>query len=393
MSTNKKKILEVITLASSAENFISDQPQYLREKGGYEVHMICSPSPTLEKYAVSQGISYKAIPIERQVSLKKDIIAYRAIRRYMKEQHFDILIAHSYPNACLISMTAGMMSHIPYRIEVAHGALQEGLSGLMKRMVILSETWNSFWAKKVICVSQSVCKRRVLDRIDKPNKQVLLAKGTSNGVDALNKFNPEKISIDEIRQLKEKYGLVGVDFVLGFCGRLVQDKGVVELIDGFKMLLNRYPEKRIKLLIIGRPEQRDGLPLRTLNFIQDSKNIIFTGAVPYSEIQKYYMLMDVFVLPSYREGFPTVVLEASAMKRPVLTTKKTGCIDSIIDGKTGLFVEIDPNSIADAVEKIFDIEIAHRLGENGRKWVLDNYEHTIVKEAMLNFINELTKEK
>jgi glycosyltransferase involved in cell wall biosynthesis len=101
--------------------------------------------------------------------------------------------------------------------------------------------------------------------------------------------------------------------------------------------------------------------------------------------------MDVFVLPSYREGFPTVVLEASAMERPVITTKKTGCIDSIVENETGVFVDIEGTSIAEGIERFFDKDNAERMGKNGRKWVVENFEHTIVREAMLNLINELTQ--
>ena len=99
--------------------------------------------------------------------------------------------------------------------------------------------------------------------------------------------------------------------------------------------------------------------------------------------------MDVFVLPSYREGFPTVVLEASAMERPVITTRKTGCIDSIVENETGMFVDIESMSIADGIERFFDKDYADNIGKNGRKWVIENFEHSIVREAMLNLINKI----
>lgn len=392
MNTDKMKILEVITLESSAENFISDQPKYLKEQGGYEVHLICSPNPKLEQYAASQGMQYKAIQIERQVSIVKDVKAYIAIRRYMKANRFNVLIAHSYPKACLLSMTAGAVSRIPHRIEIAHGALQEGLSGFMKRFVIMSETWNSTLAHKVVTVSDSVSKRRQLDKIDDPKKQLLLANGTSNGVDSQNKFNPSLIDESEILSLRERYGFSESDFVIGFCGRLVRDKGVTELVKGFKLVKERYPDKSLKLLVIGQPEQRDALPQETLSFLKESNDIVFTGRIPYEEIQKYYLLMDLFILPSYREGFPTVVLEASAMERPVVTTRKTGCVDSIIDGETGLYINIEPESIAEAVEKLFDTQYARQLGKNGRKWVVENFDHVIVREAMFNLIKNISKE-
>lgn len=386
-----KKILSVITLESSAENFISDQLAFFQQNGDYECHLICSPHPNLEKYAKTNGICSYAVQIERPLSPIKDVRAFFAILKYMRNNRFDILIAHSFPKACLLSMTAGKIAGISHRIELAHGALQEGLKGLMKKFVIFSERHNSRLAEIVVNVSQSVALRRQKDRIDKPSKQKLLSKGTSNGIDTIHKFNPALVSCEEVKKIKKELGITENDFVIGFCGRLVGDKGIVELLDGFQEIKRRHPDKSIKLLIIGNPEQRDALPQHTLDAINSSPDIIFTGRVPYEIIQNYYLPMDVFILPSYREGFPTVVLEASAMERPVITTRKTGCIDSIIENETGVFVDIEGSSIADGIEKFFDKEYAERLGKNGRRWVVENFEHEIVREAMLNLLNELTQ--
>lgn len=385
-----KKILSVITLESSAESFIGDQLSFFQKKGDYECHIICSPSPRLESFASSQGIISCPVEIERLPSLIKDIKAFFAILKYMRNNHFDVLIAHSFPKACLLSMTAGKIAGIPHRIEVAHGALQEGLHGMMKKFVILSEKHNARLAEVIVSVSHSVAKRRQQDRIERPEKQVILSKGTSNGIEANRKFNPKYVDSDIMATERTRLGIKAGDFVIGYCGRLVRDKGIVELIDCFKILKNKHKERSIKLLIIGNPEERDALPQPTLDYIKETQDVVFTGRVPYDIIQNYYMLMDVFVLPSYREGFPTVVLEASAMERPVITTKKTGCIDSIVENETGLFVNIEGSSIADGVEQFFDKENAKRMGVNGRKWVIENFEHTVVREAMLELINKLT---
>lgn len=386
----KKKVLVVITLLQSAESFVGDQMAYLQENGDYECHLICSPHPDLEAYAKKQGVCVKPIQIERTLSPVKDIKAFRAIYKYIKDQSFDVLIAHSFPKACLLSMTAAKIAGVPHRIELAHGALQEGLTGMMKRFVIMSERHNSNKAEKIIVVSKSVAEVRQKDKIDSASKQVLLFKGTSNGIDTVNKFNPAMVHEGTVERLKKELHFSENDFVIGFCGRLVRDKGIVELLDGFQEIKRRHPDKSLKMLIIGNPEQRDALPQRTLDSIKNTDDVVFTGLVPYDIIQSYYLLMNVFVLPSYREGFPTVVLEASAMERPVITTKKTGCIDSIIENETGVFVNIEGSSIADGIEKLFDKENAERMGVNGRRWVVENFEHTVVREAMLELVNKLT---
>lgn len=385
-----KKILSVITSDVTAESYIGDQLKYFQEKGGYECHLISSPGPYLEAYAQRNGIQYKEIQIDRQLR-PRSIKTFFQMYKYMRKNKFDVLIAHSGPSACLLSMTAARLAGIPHRIELAHGALQEGLKGLVRRFVIMSESFNSHNAERVIVVSESVCKIRQNDGIDKAEKQVLLSKGTCNGVDTKVQFNPDPVSAERLTELKQKFGIAEEDYVIGYCGRLVRDKGIVELVEGFKLLREKHPEKSIKLLIVGSPEKRDALPQETLDFLTTDKSIIYTGFVPYMEIAQYYALMGTFILPSYREGFPTVTLEASSMGLPVVTTRKTGCIDSIIEGETGLFIELNAQSIADALEKLMDKEYAHRLGQNGRKWVTENFEHSIVREAMLNLINSLTK--
>jgi glycosyltransferase involved in cell wall biosynthesis len=103
--------------------------------------------------------------------------------------------------------------------------------------------------------------------------------------------------------------------------------------------------------------------------------------------------MDAFVLPSYREGFPTVVLEASAMALPLIVSRSTGCIDSIIENQTGVYCDITPESIAEAVMTFADKEKAYRFGQAGRQFVLENFEHTKVKALMLDLLNDITSKR
>ena len=236
-------------------------------------------------------------------------------------------------------------------------------------------------------------RRRVELGIDKPERQRILGKGTCNGVDALNKFNPQIVPASITESIRDKYGLKKDDFVVGFCGRLVRDKGVTELAGALKLLKERYPELPVKLFVIGNLEKRDALPDETVNFLKESKDVIFTGRVDYSEIQNYYTVMDAFVLPSYREGFPTVVLEASAMALPLIVSRSTGCIDSIIENQTGVYCDITPESIAEAVMTFADKEKAYRFGQAGRQFVLENFEHTKVKAFMLDLLNDITSKR
>lgn len=133
------------------------------------------------------------------------------------------------------------------------------------------------------------------------------------------------------------------------------------------------------LLLVGMLEERDALPQDVVEVIKSNRKIINTGYVSNATIEYYYALMNCFILPSYREGFPTSVLEASAMELPVITTKVTGCIDSIVVGETGVYAELDVEKLAESIEMLYRNDVlCHKYGQNGRKFVVDNFEQRII---------------
>lgn len=370
-----KNILQVINLFSSAENFIGSQFLYFKEKG-YEMHLICSPAERLDSFAKNQKIEYEAIELNRQVSIINDLKALIKICRYIKKHKIDIIIGHQ-AKGRLLTILAGKIMGVPKIIIFAHGVIFETSTGLKRELLRLENKFESICANKVVCVSDSVRKKRLAEKIDNPSKQVILGKGTCGGIDTVNKFNPNVILNEKKISLREKLGITEDDLVIGFCGRLVKDKGVPELIEGYKLLKQKHQNKNIKLMIVGSLEKRDSISNDILEYMRSSPDIVFTGFVD-GNMELYYSIMSLLILPSYREGFPTAVLEGSSMELPILTTKSTGCIDSIIDGETGYFVDIEPVSICDGVEKLFNKKQRKQLGENGRKWVSENFDHNKV---------------
>jgi glycosyltransferase involved in cell wall biosynthesis len=204
----------------------------------------------------------------------------------------------------------------------------------------------------------------------------VLANGTCNGID-IDRFCKESINKELIYSTKQSLNIKRDDFVIGFTGRLVRDKGILELVRAYQEIRKKH--QNIKLMLIGMLEIRDALPEDVVRIIKEDKGIISTGYVGYDTIEKYYALMDVFVLPSYREGFPTSVLEASSMEIPVITTRVTGCCDSIIDGETGIFVGNNTKELEVAILKLYnDTTLRQRMGKAGRKFVEENFRHEIV---------------
>ncbi len=269
-------------------------------------------------------------------------------------------------------MIAAALCRVPKRIYFRHGLVYETSTGLKRLLLKSVDRLASLCSTRVVCVSPSVMVKSIDDKLARPSKQSILGKGTCNGVDTADQFNPDALDQEQIMSLRIKYGISPDDFVIGYSGRLVRDKGLVELVSAFEKLQNA---ENCKLLLVGMFEERDSLPEDIKNRILNDRRIIYTGFIN-GGMEYYYALMDIYVLASYREGFPTGVLEAQAMKIPVITTKATGCCDSIVDGLTGLFTSHDPDDIA---RKIDDVRVKGMIdGSNGREWVVKNFDSRIV---------------
>lgn len=384
------RILQIINLPSSAINFIGGQFLYFREKGGHDMHLICSPGDGIEDFCKKNLVHYHSVKMNRQISFLDDIKALIEICRYIQKNKIDIVIAHQ-SKGRLLGMIAARICGVKFRITFAHGVVYETMSGIKRKLLIWNDRLVSAIANRVVCVSNYVIEQRRKDNIDKAGKCVLLGKGSCNGLDTIYKFNPDLVSTEDINAIRCKYGLMPDDFIIGFCGRLVRDKGVIELIEAYDLFKSKHPYRSVKLFVIGQPEKRDGLPKETLSRLNSDDSIIFTGRIPFAEIQKYYLVMNVLVLPTHREGFGMVSVEAQAMRIPVIVSDYTGCAETIINGETGLYIDGTPNSIVKALELIIDSEYAKELGSKGRIFVSENFEHTIVRECMLNLINSITK--
>lgn len=367
-------ILHVVNIYFVIPYFLGDQLLFFREKG-YKEYIICSPSDEIKHYAKSHLFNYKEVSIERKISIWKDFKAILSTCRYIHKENITIVTGHT-PKGALIAMIASFIMGTPIRIYFRHGLVYETATGFKRKLLVWMDRLTSKLATKIVCVSPSICKKSIEDHLNPFNKQLLLSKGTCNGID-ISKFNRTTLNEEQVRVLKNKLGLDKYTFVIGFTGRLVRDKGIIELVQAFKILSKRYD--KVALLLVGMLEERDALPIEIIEYIRMNPAIISTGYVENSKIEYYYALMDVFVLPSYREGFPTSILEASSMQLPVVTTKVTGCIDAIIKDETGTFVENDSLDITRAIEKYaINKELRKKHGSNGRKFVEKNFDQHLI---------------
>ena len=293
MKHNDKHILHVVNIYFVIPYFLGGQFEYFRELG-YELNVVCSESPYLAPYAQQHHFGYREIPILRSINPIQDFKSIRQICRYIKETQTGIVVGHT-PKGGLLSMVAAWLMRVPKRVYFRHGLVYQTSSGL-KRFILMSvDRLASLLATKIVCVSPSVLEQSIKDKLAPARKQIVLGKGTCSGVDTQGKFNPQNINPTKMAEFRSKWGINETDWVVGYTGRLVRDKGIIELVDAFQLIKANNP--RLKLLLVGMFEERDALPQAIQDKIKNDPQIVFTD-FQNEDMEYFYAMMNVYVLMS-----------------------------------------------------------------------------------------------
>lgn len=291
---------------------------------------VCAISSKPEELAVvgeREGVRVHCIPMERPIALLKDIVSlFRFILFFLREKP-DVVHGNT-PKASMMSMVAAWMTRVPVRIYMCHGLRYQGTSGLMRKLLILMERLSCACATRVICVSNGVRETFAHDGICSLKKSVVLGHGSATGLD-LDYFNPEYV---EKNVMRTELGIPNEDFVFLFVGRIVADKGINELVNAFNRLAVEF--SHIHLVLVGAEErEQNSIADDTRDLIQQHSRIYAIGK--RSDVRPYLLDVDAFVLPSYREGFGMVLIEANAMGVPAISTDIIGCNEIVFPGLNG----------------------------------------------------------
>ena len=321
----QKNKLFLITTVPISLIFFKDQIAQLNKD--FDVTLISSPGKELEATAELEGVKYQPLTMKRDISIKNDIISLLKFLYLFAREQPNVIHCNT-PKASLLGLLAGFITRIPVRIYYIHGLRYEGASGRKRKLLIVLEKLSCICATHIIAVSYGIKQKVKNELTDK--KISVIHHGSANGM-PVEEFLTENYDDSAIR---ESYDITKQDFVFGFVGRLVADKGINELVHAFNML----EQKNIKLILVGMYEQElDPLSQETQNIIKTNPNIIEVGF--QKDVKKFLTIMDLFVSPSYREGFGLSVLEANLMKVPVLVTSITGYSEIVQEGKNGFFVD------------------------------------------------------
>ena len=349
-------------------------------QSGFRVLLVSSPGPLLDQTAMRHGVERIALPMQRGIAPLADLQALFLLWRLIGRCQPD-LVEFSTPKAGLLGMAAAWLRGVPRRVYMLRGLRLETAAGLMRRVLVAAERLTAACAHAVVCNSESLRAQAIHLRLARPGKLKLLGDGSSNGVD-IERFFPGPDTV------RAQMGIPAQAPVIGFAGRLTRDKGLPELVEAFELILGAEPSARL-LLVGWFDASEDALAPALKERILRHPSIDFTGFV--ADTAPYYRAMDLLVLPTWREGFPNVVLEAAASGLPVVTTESTGARDSVIPEVTGLLIPPGhPKAISEAVLKLIrDAKLRQRMGQAARDWVLEHYQEADVVAMTVGYYKSL----
>ena len=377
-SLNGLKICRLATVPYFMVFQLKTQAEYLRDLG-VQVVLVSSSGPEWSQLRTGDGLSAEIIPIPRSLSPWKDLVALVRLTQFFIKRRFDIVHSTT-PKAGLLTAIAAFLARVPVRLHTFTGQPWVALKGPMR--------WGSRTADKLIgfldtrCYADSGSQAKFLvdEGIISADKLAVIGKGSLAGVNT-KRFDPDRWSPLQKQKIRDEIGLASSARVLIFIGRISQDKGIVELIAAFSELLRLQYD--VDLLLVG-PHDQDcgGAGFLDLSVAKQCQRIHYTG---YTECpERYLAVADIFCLPSYREGFGTVVIEAAAMGLPTVGTAIYGLTDAVVDGETGILVPPrDQQALQKALQRLLDNpDILKSMGKAARSRCLQYFDSRVVNEGV-----------
>jgi glycosyltransferase involved in cell wall biosynthesis len=356
------------------------------QENGFEVILASAQGKEIQQIEKETGLQVHILPLTRKISPLTDLKALWKTYQLIKKHKPEIVHTHT-PKAGIVGMLAAKLAGVPIRMHTVAGMPLMETNGI-KKIILKWVEKLTYWSATRIYPNSFGLKKIIINlQLAPENKLKVLANGSSNGIDTTH-FNPTLFPDEQKEKLKTQLGIVSDDFVFVFVGRLVGDKGINELVMAFKHLSAQ--NKKVKLLLVGDEEpELDPLLPETQKTIQNHPSIITTGWV--NDVRPYFAISDVLVFPSYREGFPNVVLQAGAMGLASIVSNINGCNEIIEHNFNGLIVPAkDKQKLQSAMKLLLDDQpLKTKLANNARPNIVAKYKQEVVWQALLQEYNRL----
>ena len=382
-TTEKIKILRVVT-SSVSFKLIDGQAQFMQQQGYQVITASGGPFP---KDGIPQLKGVRFVPqphLVRPISIKEDLLALRDMIRLIRKGRPDIIHSHT-PKAGLMGMLAGWLCRIPIRIHTVAGLPLLVHSGFKRNVLNLVERITYRCATSVYPNSHKLRDTIISLKLASPDKLRVIGEGSSNGINVLH-FCKELFAEELVDPIRKK---LGGGFTFIFVGRIVRDKGICELVEAFTRLQQEHPVAR--LLLVGNFEQElDPLPEEVYHTIQSHPAIYYAGW--QDDVRPWFAAADALAFPSYREGFPNVVMQAGAMELPCVVSDINGCNEIILEGENGLIIPShDAAALYQAMKRMMkDKALYMHCQQNARSLISSRYKQEDVWQATLEMYRSLT---
>jgi len=373
------RLCRVVTVPITFATLLRQQVRCIVDVG-IDLTLVSSPGVELDEISCAASVRCYPVPMARKPAPQRDLRALLALTRFLCREKFDI-VHSSTPKAGLLTALAGAMAQIPIRIHTYTGQAWIELRGPAR--------WIARESDKLIgqltthCYADSKSQRNFLvsEQLVDPRKISVLGAGSISGVD-LQRFDPTTAAWAHA-DIRHRLGITETALVIIFVGRVTKDKGIVELLAAFRML--RECHEDLHLVLVGPLEpERDPLPSETLGELSTNAHIHAIGFV--SRPEEYLAMSDIFCLPSYREGFGSVAIEAGAMNLPTVATRVTGLVDAVVDGETGILVPPkDAIALAQALQELIKSpDMRHHMGWAARQHAIKHFDAAIIDQAVVD---------
>jgi len=382
----KKKLIRITTVPSSLRHLLNGQLNFIQSF--YDVFVIASNGKDQE-YIKNLGIKSSIIEMTRAITPIKDLIAIIKMFVFLKKEKPDIVHTHT-PKAGFVGIIAASLAGVPNKLHTVAGLPLMESTGLKRKILLLVEKITYKLADKVYPNSFGLRDFILQNKLCKKEKLKVIGNGSSNGIDTKYFSKTEEV-LQKAETIRNEYQLNANGINLCFIGRIVKDKGINELLEAFEEITKSKEEA--KLFLVGPFEDE----LDTINdnsklIIKNNSGVIHVGFK--DDVRPFLAISDIFVFPSYREGFPNVVMQAGAMGVPCVVTNINGCNEIIKNEENGLIVE--PKNVTQLKEAILrlidDIALREKLANNSRKMILERYEQQYVWNEILKEYKSLEKQ-
>lgn len=380
----KKKLTRVTTIPLSLEKLLGGQMSFMKDF--YKVKAVSSDNDKLQEVGKVEGVETYWIDLTRKITPIKDILAVWKMYNFLKKEKPFIIHSHT-PKAGMVSMLAAKLAGVPNRLHTVAGLPLLETSGLKRIVLDIVEKLTYLCATKVYPNSNALKKIIIDNKLVKEDKLKVIGYGSSNGIN-LDYFNSKNFTPEDSENLKNKLGITKKDFVYIFVGRIVRDKGINELVESFIQVQKTHPNT--KLLLVGPFESDlDPIKLENLKEIKENINIIEVGYV--NDVRPYFLISNLLVFPSYREGFPNVVMQAAAMGLPCIVSDINGCNEIIQQNINGIIIPVKDvlNLTIKMKELLLNESLYLKLKNQARESVEDRYEQKFIWQEILKEYKQL----